>query len=91
MLFQEALQHVPDNAVVVEISPHCLLQAVLRRALAGTCTIVGLVDKRQPNSLVHVLTTLGKYVCAHAHTTNTKQEAQLLLGDRATRKHAKDS
>ena len=62
MLFQEALKHVPDNAIVVEIAPHCLLQAVLRRALPGTCTIVGLMDKRQPDNLVHLLSTLGKYV-----------------------------
>ena len=62
VLFQEALQHVPDNAVVVEIAPHSLLQAVLRRALASTCTIVGLMDKRQPDSVVHLLSVLGKYV-----------------------------
>ena len=62
MLFQEALKHVPDNAVVIEIAPHSLLQAVLRRALASTCTIVGLMDKRQPDNLIHLLTTLGRYV-----------------------------
>ena len=60
VLFTEALEHVPDNAIVVEIGPHCLLQAVLRRALASTCTIVGLMDKRQPDNLVHFLTSLGK-------------------------------
>jgi len=63
VLFQEALQHVPDNAIVIEIAPHCLLQAVLRRAVPSTCSIVGLMDKRQPDNLVHLLTTLGKYVC----------------------------
>jgi len=62
VLFQEALQHVPDNAIVVEIAPHSLLQAVLRRALASTCNIVGLMDKRQPDNLVHLLTVFGKYV-----------------------------
>ena len=67
MLFQEALEHVPDNAVVIEIAPHSLLQAVLRRALPDTCAIVGLMDKRQPDNLVHILTSLGKYVfCAVA-------------------------
>ena len=62
VLFQEALKHVPDNAVVIEIAPHSLLQAVLRRALASTCTIIGLMDKRQQDNLIHLLTTLGKYV-----------------------------
>jgi len=69
VLFQEALEHVPDNAILVEIAPHSLLQAVLRRALANTCTVVGLMDKRQPDNLVHLLTSLGKYVhldvCSH--------------------------
>jgi len=60
VLFQEALQHVPDNAIVIEIAPHPLLQAVLRRALPSTCTIGGLMDKRQPDNLVHLLTSLGK-------------------------------
>ena len=62
VLFQEALLHVPDNAIVIEIAPHSLLQAVLRRALASTCTVVGLMDKRQSDNLVHLLTVLGKYV-----------------------------
>ena len=62
MLFKEALQHVPDNAIVVEIAPHSLLQAVLKRALANTCTVVGLMDKRQPDNLVNLFTALGKYV-----------------------------
>lgn len=60
VLFQEALEHIPSNAVVVEIAPHSLLQAVLRRGLASTCSIFGLMDKRQPDNLVHMLSTLGK-------------------------------
>ena len=61
MLFPEALQHVPDNAMVVEVAPHCSLQAVLKRELASTCSIVGLMDKEQPDNLVHLLTVFGKY------------------------------
>jgi len=36
---------------------------VLRRALPDACSIVGLMDKRQPDNLVHLLSSLGKYVC----------------------------
>jgi len=68
VLFHEALEHVPDNAIVVEVAPHSLLQAVLRRALPGTCTIVGLTDKRQPSNLEHLLTMLGRYVCVLIYT-----------------------
>ena len=62
MLFHEAVHHIPDNAIVVEIAPHALLQAVLKRDLPSTCTVVGLMDKRQPDNLVNLLTALGKYV-----------------------------
>jgi len=62
VLFQEALNHVPSNAIVIEIAPHSLLQAVLRRGLASTCTIVGLMDRRQPDNMNHLLSTLGKLV-----------------------------
>ena len=62
VLFKEALEHVPSNAIVVEIAPHGLLQGVLRRALDSNCTTVGLMDKRQPDNLAHLLSTVGKYV-----------------------------
>jgi len=62
VLFQEALKHVPNNAVVVEVAPHSLLQAVLRRALDSSCTVVGLMDKRQPDNHIQLLNSLGKYV-----------------------------
>jgi len=62
VLFHEALQHIPENAIVIEIAPHALLQAVLKRALPSTCSVVGLMDKRQPDNLVNLYTALGKYV-----------------------------
>ena len=33
MLFQEELGHIPATAVVIEIGPHALLQAILKRSL----------------------------------------------------------
>ncbi|XP_071429466.1 fatty acid synthase [Pithys albifrons albifrons] len=60
VLFHEALQHVPENAVVVEIAPHALLQAVLRRALKPTCTILPLMKKEHKNNLEFFLTHIGK-------------------------------
>lgn len=42
VLFQEALRHVPENAVVLEIAPHALLQVRLgqpggRQEQPGSC------------------------------------------------------
>ncbi|KAL8163353.1 UNVERIFIED_CONTAM: hypothetical protein K2H54_018774 [Gekko kuhli] len=60
VLFQEGLKHIPDNAVVVEIAPHALLQAILRRALKPTCTILPLMKRDHKNNLEFFLTNAGK-------------------------------
>ncbi|XP_063149333.1 fatty acid synthase [Candoia aspera] len=60
VLFQEGLKHVPDNAVVVEIAPHALLQAILKRSLKPTCTILPLMKREHKNNLEFFLTNVGK-------------------------------
>ncbi|NWX54169.1 FAS synthase, partial [Promerops cafer] len=60
VLFQEGLKHIPENAVVVEIAPHALLQAILRRTLKPTCTILPLMKKEHKNNLEFFLTQIGK-------------------------------
>ena len=62
VLFQEGLQHVPKNAIVIEIAPHCLLQAILKRSLGAACTFVGLMKRNHPDNLEFFYTSLGKYV-----------------------------
>ncbi|XP_075724817.1 fatty acid synthase-like isoform X2 [Rhipicephalus microplus] len=59
VLFREALTHVPEDAIVVEIGPHCLLQAILRRALGPRATCLGLM-KRHAENLPFFLDSLGK-------------------------------
>ncbi|XP_054923034.2 fatty acid synthase-like [Dermacentor andersoni] len=59
VLFCEALQHVPKNAIMVEIAPHCLLQAVLRRALGSDAASLGLM-KRNVDNAAFFLNSLGK-------------------------------
>ncbi|NXX48511.1 FAS synthase, partial [Tricholaema leucomelas] len=60
VLFQEGLMHVPENAIVIEIAPHALLQGILRRSLKPTCTILPLMKKEQKNNLEFFLTQIGK-------------------------------
>ncbi|XP_077022384.1 fatty acid synthase [Tamandua tetradactyla] len=60
VLFQEALWHVPANAVVLEIAPHALLQAVLRRGLQAGCTVVPLMKKGHRDNLEFFLSNVGK-------------------------------
>jgi len=61
VLFQEALEHIPANAITIEVAPHCLLQAVLKRSLSPNCSFVGLMKKDQDNSLDFLLSSLGKF------------------------------
>lgn len=60
VLFQEALWHVPEHAVVLEIAPHALLQAVLKRGMKSSCTIIPLMKRDHKDNLEFFLTNLGK-------------------------------
>lgn len=60
VLFQEALWHVPEHAVVLEIAPHALLQAVLKRGLKPSCTIVPLMKKDHADNLHFFLSHVGQ-------------------------------
>lgn len=58
VLFREGLQHVPKNAILVEIAPHCLLQAILRRAMGPSATCLGAM-KRHGDNPAFFLNTVG--------------------------------
>ncbi|OAD52584.1 Fatty acid synthase [Eufriesea mexicana] len=64
VLFYQALSHIPANAIVIEIAPHCLLQAVLRRSLGSSVTNIGLHKRDHPNNLAVLLESIGKLYIA---------------------------
>ncbi|XP_043200491.1 fatty acid synthase-like [Amphibalanus amphitrite] len=59
VLFQDALRHVPEGAVVLEVAPHCLLQAILKRSLPSSCTILGLNKRTASNNVEFFLRSVG--------------------------------
>ncbi|ESO05744.1 hypothetical protein HELRODRAFT_99033 [Helobdella robusta] len=64
VLFQEALQKVPSNAITIEIASHCLLQAILKRSLSADCSFIGLMNRTQPDNLAFFLNSLARlYRC----------------------------
>jgi len=66
VLFHEAISHVPENALVIEIAPHALLQAILKRSLPSKCINVGLMNRSSPDNSVFFLSSLGKiYIAGH--------------------------
>jgi len=64
VLFQEALEHVPSNAITIEVAPHCLLQAILKRSLSPNCTFLGLMKRDNEKNMEYLLSSLGKYYSA---------------------------
>ncbi|CAI5456722.1 unnamed protein product [Caenorhabditis angaria] len=63
VLFYEALQKIPANAVTIEMAPHSLMQAILRRSLQKTVTNVGLMNRpksENDDELESFLGSLGK-------------------------------
>ncbi|XP_066908829.1 fatty acid synthase [Halyomorpha halys] len=59
VLFEEACAHIPKNAVVIEIAPHGLLQAILKRMLPQA-THIPLTNRAESDSLKFLLAAIGK-------------------------------
>ncbi|KAH7957128.1 hypothetical protein HPB52_015592 [Rhipicephalus sanguineus] len=59
VLFFEALQHVPKDAILIEVAPHCLLQSVLRRSVGTDAACLGLM-KRDADNVDFFLNSLGQ-------------------------------
>lgn len=63
VLFEEATRAIPDNAIVVEISAHCLLRALINRTKGSNgVTYLSLAVKQCPNSVEYFLQCICKYV-----------------------------
>lgn len=72
VLFQEAIAHIPENAITIEIAPHCLLQAILRRSLPSTVTNISLHKRDHSNNLAYLLSNVGKLYMAGAQPDISK-------------------
>lgn len=66
VLFHDALKHVPENAITIEIAPTGLLQAILKRSLGPKATNISLVKRGHADNLEFLLTALGKIYAAGA-------------------------
>jgi len=64
VLFQEAISHIPENALVIEIAPHSLLQAILKRSLSSKTINVGCMSRNSPDNCSFFLSALGKIYIA---------------------------
>ncbi|CAD0204515.1 unnamed protein product [Chrysodeixis includens] len=60
VLLEETLPHIPQGAVLVEVAPHGLLQAILKRSLPGGCSNIPLTRRDHVDNAYLVLEALGK-------------------------------
>lgn len=60
VLFHEAVQHVPKNAICIEVAPTGLLQAILKRSLGSGVTNLSLIKRGHENNLQFLLSNVGK-------------------------------
>jgi fatty acid synthase len=60
--FDEASQQIPHNAITIEIAPHGLLQAILKRSLNDGISNVALTQRGHPDGTEFLLAAIGKYV-----------------------------
>nr|XP_037872251.1 fatty acid synthase isoform X3 [Bombyx mori] len=59
VLFEETANLIPSNAVLIEIAPHGLLQAILKRSLPSNCLNIALTRRGHPNNAVLLLEAIG--------------------------------
>ncbi|XP_047538457.1 fatty acid synthase-like isoform X1 [Vanessa atalanta] len=60
VLFEEASVLIPPNAVLVEIAPHGLLQAILKRSLPDSCRHIPLTRRGHQDNAQFLLEAIGK-------------------------------
>nr|XP_037872255.1 fatty acid synthase isoform X4 [Bombyx mori] len=59
VLFEETSRLIPNNAILIEIAPRGLLQAILKRSVSPDCFNISLTKKGDGN-VIHLLQTIGK-------------------------------
>lgn len=59
VLFEEASQQLPENCLTIEVAPHGLLQAIVKKALPSG-THIPLTNRTNTNNLNFFLSSLGR-------------------------------
>lgn len=60
VLFGETFEHVPKGSVIIELSPHGVLQDILNRSSKKDITNVDLASRNHDDALGYLLSSLGK-------------------------------
>lgn len=55
VLFKEACEHLPSNANLIEIAPHCLLQAIVKRTMAKDAVYIPMMKRNNNDGNMEML------------------------------------
>lgn len=58
--FEDAVKRIPENAIVLEIAPHCCFQTILKPILGDNATYIPVTKKTSPDHFGHFLSALGR-------------------------------
>ncbi|GFT94667.1 fatty acid synthase [Trichonephila clavipes] len=58
--FNDAIQKIPPDAIVIEIGPHFLLQSILKRSVGTMASYFGLMKRNEVNNVDFLMESLGK-------------------------------
>ncbi|GBM39322.1 Fatty acid synthase [Araneus ventricosus] len=58
--FNNAIQRIPPDAIVIEIGPHFLLQSILKRAIGNKAYFAGLMKRNDPDNVQFFMDSIGK-------------------------------
>ncbi|XP_062142807.1 fatty acid synthase [Drosophila sulfurigaster albostrigata] len=59
VLFNEAIRHIPKNAIIVEVAPHGLFRAILR-SLGSRISYISLMQRGHANNMEFLLSQIGQ-------------------------------
>ncbi|KAJ9600111.1 hypothetical protein L9F63_009587 [Diploptera punctata] len=60
VLFDQAMKHIPVNAIVIEISPHGFMHNVMNQSVCKTVTHISLTQYGHEDNVCMILTSLGR-------------------------------
>jgi len=60
VLFEEAFKAIPENAIILEIAPHGLLQAIMRRCCPPGSINLSLTQRGVKDGVLFFLQAIGK-------------------------------
>ncbi|XP_072399714.1 fatty acid synthase-like [Diabrotica undecimpunctata] len=64
VLFDQVYDHIPEDAIVIEVAPHGLLQTILKREMGNETTQISITNRSSDDNEKFFLSAIGKLYIA---------------------------